>query len=123
MTGLNTFMQLKGSFKGTYSLWISPGQEPHISETQLAITSQLDNMLLQLAYSWEFEQKAQSGILGFTYHPIKELVSAVWIDTWHMQNEFMHCKGLLTKDGVLMVNGQYGAGIFFEFIALSTAGT
>lgn len=111
MTGLNAFMQLKDSFKGKYSLWTDPGQEPHISETQLAISSQLNNMLLQLEYSWEFEKKTQSSMLAFTYHPKKELVSAVWIDTWHMQNEFMHCKGLLTKNGVLMVNGKYGAGI------------
>ena len=110
MTGLDAFIQLQGSYKGTYSLWISPEQEPHISETQLAITSQLDNTLLQLAYNWEFEHKIQMGILGFTYHPKKELVSAVWTDTWHMRNEFMHCKGLLNKAGSLMVNGQYQAG-------------
>ena len=55
----------------------------------------------------DFNQEAHEGSILLGYQEKRELISAVWIDTWHMTHQFMVCQGLFTETGAIMVTGSY----------------
>jgi hypothetical protein len=36
-------------------------------------------------------------------------VRAIWMDSWHMRDDFMICEGKVDSNGLVVVKGTYGA--------------
>ena len=60
-------------------------------------------------YTWAYHGTPQDGslLIGFTSGPA--VVTAQWIDTWHMGESVMSCHGTADPSGSIIVRGTYAA--------------
>jgi hypothetical protein len=58
-------------------------------------------------YTWSYDAQPQEGSLLFAWEAKKHLITAVWVDSWHMGDKLMMCKGAADRNGVIAVRGSY----------------
>jgi len=58
-------------------------------------------------YTWDYEGDPQDGLLllGVKPHPVA--VKAVWIDSWHMQDNYMLSEETNGEQGEIFLTGSY----------------
>lgn len=107
MNGLDSLTKLAGSWKGDNKLWLPPAEVPYESVSVAAITPVIRGKFVQINYTWAFEGEPQEGLLVVGYEREKQLVTAVWVDSWHMGDKFMTCQGDVEENGAIAVWGTY----------------
>ncbi len=100
---------LLGDWQGVNHLWLAPNTPPDLSETVAHTTTVMHDGLLELSYSWAFQDQPQEGRLVLSEDDDHTHVKAVWMDSWHMANSFMVLEGAITEKGVIALNGSYAA--------------
>jgi hypothetical protein len=108
MAKLEGLHSLKGKWAGPSRLWFRPDTPAKESTSQAEVSVVAQGLFLHIAYDWEFEGKAQDGVLLIGQEK-DGAVRATWVDSFHMQEKAMHLEGSLSEDGVLSVNGSYAA--------------
>ena len=109
MRSLDSLTKLAGTWKGTYRLWELPSEAPHESRTVASFTLVLGGRFVRMDYTWGFDGEPQEGSLLFGYEQREDMVTAVWIDSWHMGDKFMICRGVAQGGGAIVVRGEYAA--------------
>lgn len=109
MGSLDPLIGLAGSWKGTNKLWLPPSEEPHESQSIASVIPVMGGRFVRIDYTWEFDNEPQEGSLLVGYDTKEDLVTAVWIDLWHMGHKFMACMGVAQGDGTIVVRGSYSA--------------
>ena len=107
---LELLFNLEGQWKGTNKLWFSPADSPLESATTAGIKKGINGTCVKVAYSWEYEEKPQEGLMIFSFDPNRELVKAAFYDSFHMANDFMVCEGS-SEGGKIDVLGEYRAPV------------
>lgn len=107
-TPLARLAELKGGWTGTNRLWLRPDEPAADSEMHATITPVLGGRFVRLDYTWAADGGPQEGSILFGYEEKQELVTAVWIDTWHMGDKAMSCVGEQANDRIT-VRGSYRA--------------
>jgi len=79
------------------------------SPSTAELTPLLDGKFIRLDYTWAYEGAAQEGSLLIGYESAPAIVTAHWVDTWHMGEAVMSCKGTAEDDGSVVVLGSYAA--------------
>ncbi|MFO7654828.1 MAG: DUF1579 family protein [Candidatus Krumholzibacteriia bacterium] len=99
---------LIGDWAGVSRLWMSPDHEAQESATEADVDIAADGRFFVLRYAWTQDDREQDGmlLLGFQKDGTGE---AVWVDSWHMDDRMMHCKGEIRPDGTAAVTGSYAA--------------
>ncbi len=71
------------------------------------VTTLLGGRFVRMDYTWAYHGTPQEGslLIGFTSGPA--VVTAQWIDTWHMGERVMSCRGTADPDGSIVVRGTY----------------
>jgi Protein of unknown function (DUF1579) len=97
-----------GRWAGTNRL-----QDPHAniagdSPATAVLTPVLGGRFLRLDYTWAYRGAPQEGSILFGGDPAGAL-TAHWIDTWHMGDLVMACRGAVEAGGVVSVRGSYAA--------------
>ncbi len=100
---------LVGHWSGKNRLWLSPQNPVRESESTASVTLAARGRFMSIAYTWAFEGAAQEGLLLLGYDGCSGAVKAVWIDSWHMSDKFMHCAGGEIEGGAVSVRGSYSA--------------
>ena len=61
----------------------------------------------QINYTWAYEGQPQAGLLLLGYNKELEAAMAIWLDSWHTSEQFMHFEGSVDESGKLNLNGSY----------------
>lgn len=107
MNGLDFLIKLAGKWQGINKLWLPPAETPYESASTATLTPVVKGKFVRLDYTWVFESEPQEGCLLCGYEAEAAAVSTVWVDSWHMGDKLMLCRGQLTAEGGLDVRGSY----------------
>lgn len=103
----DTFLNLTGEWQGINRLWLNPSEPVRESGITAVLQAVGNQQFLQLQYKWSFEAQPQEGVLLIGQN--SQGSSAVWVDSWHMQDQMMQLTGEAQADGSLQVAGSYAA--------------
>lgn len=109
MAVIEVFRGLRGEWRATNRLWLSPGDPVRESTSLAAVRLVGGEQFAEIEYSWAFDGKPQEGRLILGQDPRSHAVKAVWFDSWHMRNDFMTGQGGADPTGVIVVLGTYAA--------------
>ena len=108
MSNLQWLAALAGKWTARYRLFLPPSP-PFDCDSVAAIVPALGGSFVRIDYTWAHEGKTQEGMLLLGHDPKAGTTSAVWIDSWHMGNQFMTCRGASPDGGRVEVRGSYAA--------------
>lgn len=100
--------KLSGEWHGTNLLrlsWVNP-PDSH-SNSQMTIAQVAAGKFLSLIYTWQHENIDHEGFVLLGYHKEKQLVTASWVDSWHMNAKIMSFQGTLDDSGEINLLGFY----------------
>jgi len=88
-------------------------QDPHTNKADdsaatALLTPVLNGRFLRFDYTWAYKGAAQEGSLLIGGDKAGA-VTAYWIDSWHMGDLAMTCRGSVELDGIVSVRGSYAA--------------
>ncbi len=106
MSGIDCLIGACGRWKGTYRLYEPSAPSQH-SKSVAAVTPVMGGRFVRIDYTWSHDHEPQEGSLLCGYDRKKRVVLALWIDSWHMGDNFMICKGTVRKNGAIVVSGSY----------------
>ena len=49
----------------------------------------------------------KKALLLIGYETERQMATAVWANSWHMGEKYMHCQGVIKEDGSVDVRGSY----------------
>jgi Protein of unknown function (DUF1579) len=102
--------ELIGNWTGTNLLrlnWLTPPN--HLSPTSLTVAPVAKGKFLSFTYDWSHENVAQEGLLVLGHDREDGVVTAAWIDSWHMTSKILTCMGSIDRHGAIDVRGSYAA--------------
>lgn len=100
---------LEGNWKGTKKLWLSLEEPVQRSTATAQITPLGKAHFLEIRYTWAYGRNIQDGMLLLGQRKQDEVLQAVWLDSWHMQDALMHCEGIGDITEHISVIGAYAA--------------
>lgn len=102
--------KLTGSWTGTSRLWrpwLSPPDSA--SESTALVATVARGKFVTVQYTWSVDDKAQDGFLLLGSETEGDVVHAAWVDSWHMSDKPMICRGSVEAAGIVTVLGSYAA--------------
>jgi hypothetical protein len=109
MGALRALAACAGGWVGTSRLQDPHSDVPDESHSTVTITTVLGGRFLRLDYDWAYRGAPQQGSLLIGHETPESAVTAQWIDTWHMGDKVMSCRGTVEEDGAISVRGSYAA--------------
>jgi hypothetical protein len=109
MSSLSSLVGLVGNWRGLNRLWLSSAAPVRESETTCIVAPAAQGEFLTFQYTWADEGALQDGLLLVGYEVQSQAVKAVWIDSWHMHDQYMLCTGLTGPQGAISLLGRYAA--------------
>jgi hypothetical protein len=119
MTAPTLLTGLIGQWHGRNRLWLGPDEPVRESEAAALISPAAMGKFVTLYYTWAFEGEVQEGqyLIGRSVARDDEAtdsqesngVQAIWIDSWHMGNQWMVCQGTAAPEGPIRLEGSYAA--------------
>lgn len=107
MSGLDQLFVITGNWQGTSDLWLSPQEPARESFSTLSFTPAVNGKFIEIKYTWAEDDKPQEGTLLIGYETECQLATAVWADSWHMDEKFMFCQGMIKENGSIDLRGLY----------------
>ncbi|MBD3336978.1 MAG: DUF1579 domain-containing protein [Candidatus Eisenbacteria bacterium] len=105
----DSLQKLTGRWTGTNRLWLTPTDPVRESESSMTVAPAAKGRFLTLSYTWSDGGKPQEGMVLLGAQPDKNLATCAWVDSWHMQDVMMICKGALDGQGGVALDGSYAA--------------
>lgn len=106
---LADLLSLSGKWNGTYRLIVEPTAPPRVSPSTVSVAPVAGSRFVRLDYEWDYEGRPQDGFLLVGYEEERGVVTAVWVDSWHMSSKAMVCEGPAGAGGSVEVRGFYAA--------------
>lgn len=100
------FARWRGVWRGENLLHDPMTNSEQRSPTTFQVNSFLCDTFLDFAYDWQYEGKRQEGRLTVGVSEDQTALFATWIDTWHMNSDFLILKGKPTSQGFDLL-GEY----------------
>lgn len=98
-----------GNLVGTNLLHDAGTGKPDESPATAVVTSILAGRFLRIDYTWVYRGETQEGSLLVGGDRRTREVVVHWVDTWHMSDAVMQCRGGTNEDGSVSVRGSYQA--------------
>lgn len=111
MSPLDNLLACAGSWRGWNRLQDPHNDKPQRSSSTAVVTPLLGDRFARLEYTWSYRDIPQEGSLLVGYRPEASVVTAHWIDTWHMGRQVMACRGPVDSEDAIAVTGAYAAPI------------
>jgi hypothetical protein len=110
MSAPSSLVALAGQWSGKYRLWLSPDEPAYTSQTTAVVALVAQGQFVTVQYTWADEGAPQDGLLVLGYEVQRAIAHGVWIDSWHMYDQYMVCQGTVRPaDGVVSLKGTYAA--------------
>lgn len=100
---------LVGAWAGNNRLHLGdwhPVKPIHDSDGTASVRERIGGQFLEIAYTWEHEEKSCEGLLILGGDNKTDAVNAFWTDSWHMAHQLIQCSGTQV-DGNVSVKGSY----------------
>ncbi len=107
MANIELLKEIEGSWHGTSALQLSAAEEVRESTSFLMATPIVLGRFLQISYTWVDEDQPQEGLLLVGYDKSRNISMAVWLDSWHTSEQFMHFEGSLDEKAGFNLEGSY----------------
>ena len=107
MNALDHFLAARGNWQGTSTLQDPTTGSPDQGPATASITALLGNKFVRMDYTWQYQGNAHEGSLLIGYETEAATVTAQWIDSWHVGDKVMACRGTVDEQGVYSVLGSY----------------
>lgn len=110
-----TLTSLVGEWAGVKQLWLDPNQPAAVCAANASVSTAAQGQFLTVRYTWSTEGQPQDGghpqdgLLLLGSERPEALPKAVWLDSWHMANQFMICAGESVSERSVAVKGAYAA--------------
>jgi hypothetical protein len=105
---LAVLMGYVGEWAGENKLWFD-GNDARISASRLSVSPVAGGKFVRADYTWGYEGKPQDGSILIGFDSARDVVTAVWVDSWHMGEKAMSCDGSVAADGTVIIPGSYAA--------------
>jgi hypothetical protein len=109
MGALDALVTCAGRWVGTSRLQDPHSGAPDESPSTVTITPVLGGRFVRFDYDWAYRGVPQQGSLLLGHESDVAAVSAHWVDTWHMGDKVMACRGPVESSGAISVRGSYAA--------------
>ncbi len=93
-----------GAWTGANRLFL-PEEPTRESQSTASVALVARGKFSTIAYTWAFEGESQEGLL--LIGQADEVVSAVFVDSWHMGDKLMLCEGRAAANEAIKVRGSY----------------
>lgn len=103
----DSLLTLIGSWQGQNQLWLAPGEPVRQCATTAVCRAAAQGKFLIVEYTWVEGGQPQDGVL--TLSQSAGQLTAVWIDSWHMQDVIMSLSDASQPDAPFSVRGAYAA--------------
>lgn len=107
MSALEHLRAVAGSWQGTNTLQDPMSGAPEISAATAIVTALLGGKFVRLDYTWQYQGNDQAGSVLLGYEAEAAVITAHWIDSWHMNDKVMACRGTVDEQGIYSVRGSY----------------
>ena len=109
MASFSDLIGLTGRWRGTYRLTVEPGMPTRESQTTAVVAPIAGGRFARIDYTWGDRDKPQDGSILFGRDREGGVVTALWVDSWHMSDKVMACEGAAGSGETLDVRGSYAA--------------
>jgi hypothetical protein len=75
----------------------------------MSVAHAAQGQFILFQYTWAYEGEPQDGLLMLGFEPKPNEMQAVWIDSWHMQDKLMFCRGTIGRHCDISLKGSYPA--------------
>ena len=106
MTLSTSLAGLIGRWQGRNQVWL-PDEPARVSETTMTISTAAGGRFALLQYTWADGDSPQDGLLLIGPRRHGEGIRGVWIDSWHMGDSVMTCRGEADESGKVSLTGAY----------------
>jgi hypothetical protein len=106
---LDSLIACAGCWAGTSRLQDPHSGSPEVSISTATVTPVLGGRFVRLDYTWTYREAPKEGSLLVGHDASGGEATAHWIDTWHMADKVMACRGAAEPGGRLDVRGSYAA--------------
>jgi hypothetical protein len=100
MSALNGLLACAGIWRGTNRLQDPHTKSPEDSLSRAIVIPILGGRFVRIDYTWVFYGDPQAGSLLLGHERKSGVVTAYWIDTWHLNEKVMVCTGAAVDEGV-----------------------
>ncbi|HEV8608625.1 MAG TPA: DUF1579 family protein [Thermoanaerobaculia bacterium] len=109
MEAFSSLIGLTGRWRGKYRLIVEPDQPARESESTAVVAPLAGGRFARIDYVWGDRDKPEDGSILFGRDRTRGVVTALWVDSWHMRDKVMTCEGQSADAGSLEVRGSYAA--------------
>jgi hypothetical protein len=109
MNALEKLIACAGAWRGDNRLYESPDGPSHDSPSTATVTPILGGRFVRMSYTWAYQGQPKEGELLIGYEAKSGAATAHWVDSWHMSDKAMACRGAVGPDGAIDVRGTYAA--------------
>ncbi|MEZ4866134.1 MAG: DUF1579 family protein [Caldilineaceae bacterium] len=107
MSVLDKLAACAGEWQGVNTLQDPFTAQAEDSPATAMVTPLLGGKFIRIDYTWHYQAHPQAGSLLVGYQADAGLVTAHWIDTWHMGDKVMACQGAATLGEELNLRGVF----------------
>lgn len=107
MAEIEFLKKIEGGWQGKTALQISADEEARESDSFIMVAPIILGKFHQVNYTWVDDGQAQAGLMLMGYSSDLEKATAIWLDSWHTSERFMHLEGSLDESGSLNFEGSY----------------
>ena len=104
--------KLVGDWTGISRLlrpWLSGSEAESESVSTAFVELVARGKFVTIGYTWTVDDEPQEGVLLLGSETNGDTVHATWVDSWHMSDMPMICRGSVDEAGVVTVLGSYAA--------------
>jgi hypothetical protein len=109
MDAFSSLIGLTGRWRGKYRLIVEPDQPARESESTAVVAPVAGGRFARIDYVWGDRDKPEDGSILFGRDRTRGVVTALWVDSWHMSDKVMTCEGPSSDPNSLEVRGAYAA--------------
>jgi hypothetical protein len=109
MEAFSRLIGLTGRWRGSYRLTVSPDEPARESQSTAVVAPMAGGRFARIDYVWGDRAAPQDGSILFGRDRERRVVTALWVDSWHMSDKVMICEGVATGGNSIDVRGTYAA--------------
>lgn len=109
MSTLKPFSDLAGHWQGPYLLQDPSNNLKNESSSTASVMPILGGRFVRFDYTWAYNGKPQEGSILIGHVRATGVLTAHWIDSFHMSDVVMACQGTIDEVGTIDVRGSYAA--------------
>ena len=105
----NELTKLVGDWTGTNRLWLDPKAPAQESDATASVTLEARGQFATIRYTWAYDGDQCEGMLLVRLVDTPTKADVVWIDSWHMRNEFLVMRPDAVEGAIVSALGSYPA--------------